>query len=174
MNNQNGFGVVGALLIVVVLGLLGGAGWYIYNSQESEDTETSEVAQDEAETQQEPTEETQENFTEVRADNLVITEPQNNENWSAGSANQVIMGFNKSVDESKSSISVTKNGVDVTDGGLEVGKYYLAVQDQVQNSTMMFAVSLTDSSKGNYEVSYNVCFVDGSCSEGFFGYSAGF
>lgn len=34
-NNQNGFGAIGILVAIVALGIIGGAGWYVYSGQQN-------------------------------------------------------------------------------------------------------------------------------------------
>ncbi len=53
--NQNGFSAVGILLVVVVLGLIGGTGWYVWQKQDKNDAVTktsSQISEDKAKTQE--------------------------------------------------------------------------------------------------------------------------
>jgi Tfp pilus assembly protein PilE len=44
IRNQNGFSAIEALLIVIILGMLGGVGYYVYNSQKQIDKAYSQTA----------------------------------------------------------------------------------------------------------------------------------
>lgn len=50
-NNQDGFGAIEALLIAIVIGLIGGAGWYVYNSQKKTNQTLDKTAQSQSEPQ---------------------------------------------------------------------------------------------------------------------------
>ncbi|MCA9344708.1 hypothetical protein KC946_02635 [Candidatus Saccharibacteria bacterium] len=55
-NNQKGFGILGGLLVLVIIGVLGGVGWYVWNNR-GEDSSTSTentVSQTSSETDTEP------------------------------------------------------------------------------------------------------------------------
>lgn len=47
--NAKGFGALEAVLMVVILGIIGGAGYYVYNSQKKEDTVIDSTAKSQSE-----------------------------------------------------------------------------------------------------------------------------
>jgi hypothetical protein len=63
-NNQKGFGALEALIIIVIVGLLGFGGWFIWNSNRTDDNKTSKQTQDKEDS--ESTDEERDKYLEIK------------------------------------------------------------------------------------------------------------
>jgi len=97
-------------------------------------------------------------FAEARPDNWIVSRPKNNEVL-LDAPNSVSVDFSIEV-EGDYRIRISRGG-EVLDDSNAI----------LSNTSLQLLTPFSEAKPGNYKVDYSVCFVDGTCGEGSFGFT---